>query len=181
MPRIPRPPSRSCTPWTKATRAVLCPGQPASMQERLVSQRRQPLADRANQAWPAGLAPIAFADNEYKIGGATVSADVDQGTSPPVSRAPVSVGVLTAAGAAALVTGALIVWLAAALNISGLAWLPWLVLALSPAAAGGFCLARRRHWRDALGPAAVLGSCVAAIGTCVPVGSMQNGTVVTVI
>jgi hypothetical protein len=110
-----------------------------------------------------------------------VSADLDPGTSAQALRARASVGVLTAGGAAALATGALVGWLAAALHITGTAWLPWLVLALSPAAAGGFCLARRRHWRDALAPAAVLGSCVAAVGVCVPVGSLQRGTVIVVI
>lgn len=110
-----------------------------------------------------------------------MSAYLDPGTAAPQSRARASVGVLTAAATAALVTGALVIWLAAALHISGLGWLPWLVLALSPAAAGGFCLARRRYWRDALAPAAVFGSCVAAVGTCVPVGPLQRGTVLTVI
>jgi hypothetical protein len=115
------------------------------------------------------------------MGGTGVSAELDPGTSALASRARASVGVLTAAGTAAMATGALVIWLAVALQIRGPAWLPWLLLALSPAAAGGVCLARRRHWRDAFAPGAVLGSCVAAIGVCVPVGSLQRGTVVTVI
>jgi hypothetical protein len=115
------------------------------------------------------------------MGGTGVRADLDPGTSALAGRGRASVGMLTAGGSAAVVTGALVIWLAVALQIRGLAWLPWLLLALSPAAAGGFCLARRRHWRDALAPGAVLGSCVAAIGVCIPVGSLQRGTVVTVI
>ncbi len=65
-----------------------------------------------------------------------------------------------ASGWAALLTGAVAVWLATELRIAGIGWLPWLAIALPPAAAGGLCLARRPP--SSTGPAAVFASCTAA-------------------
>lgn len=116
------------------------------------------------------------------MGRAVVSADLDPGAAASVSgqfRAPGAM--LTIGGVAAVFAGALVVWLALELHIRGSAWLPWAVLALPPALAGAVCLARRGRWRDAAGPAAVFGSCVAAVGVCVPIGSLQRGAVMTLI
>ena len=82
-------------------------------------------------------------------------------------------------GAAGLLTGVLLVVLAAELRIGGADWLPWVVLALTPAIAGGLCLARNE--RAVYGPAAVFGSCTAVIGVTVPVGLWRDGAVIAVI
>lgn len=82
-------------------------------------------------------------------------------------------------GAAGLLTGVLLVVLAAELRIGGADWLPWIVLALTPAVAGGLCLARNE--RAVHGPAAVFGSCTAVIGVTIPVGLWRDGAVIAVI
>ena len=65
-----------------------------------------------------------------------------------------------ASGWAALLTGVVAVWMAAEIRIAGSGWLPWLAIALPPAAAGGLCLARRAP--TSTGPAAVFASCATA-------------------
>ena len=82
-------------------------------------------------------------------------------------------------GAAGLIAGVLLVVLAVELRISGADWLPWIVLALAPAIAGGLCLARDA--RAVHGPAAVFGSCTAVVGVTIPVGLWRDGAVIAVI
>lgn len=82
-------------------------------------------------------------------------------------------------GVAGLLAGALLVVLAVELRISGADWLPWIVLALTPAVAGGLCLSRDRRTRH--GPAAVFGSCTAVVGVTIPVGLWRDGAVIAVI
>jgi len=115
-------------------------------------------------------------------GGPFVSADLDPDAAASVrGQSHASGGMLTTAGLAAVLTGALVVWLAVELRIRGTVWLPWTILALPPAAAGVVCLAWRSRWHDAAGPAAVLGGCVAAVGVCVPVGPLQRGAAMTIV
>lgn len=82
-------------------------------------------------------------------------------------------------GLAALIAGVLVLVLALELRIRGAAWLPWILIALAPATAGGLSLSKGR--RAVYGPAAVFGSCTAVIGVTVPVGIWRSGAVIAVI
>jgi hypothetical protein len=82
---------------------------------------------------------------------------------------------ITASGWAALLTGALAIWVATELRIAGTGWLPWLAIALPPVAAGALCLARRRA--TTLAPAAVLASCAVTSASAVTVPDGRSGLV----
>jgi hypothetical protein len=109
-----------------------------------------------------------------------VSADLEPGQIVQEYRARrASARLSGVTGTASLVTGVLLVVLAVELRISGADWLPWIVLALAPAIAGGLCLSRNQ--RAMHGPAAVFGSCTAVVGVTVPVGLGRDGAVTAVI
>lgn len=109
-----------------------------------------------------------------------MSADLEQGPAAYAYRdLRASARLSAASGAAALIAGVLLVALALALRIRGIGWLPWIVLALGPATAGGLCLARGK--RAVHGPAAVFGSCTAVVGVTVPVGLWRSGAVIAII
>jgi hypothetical protein len=75
---------------------------------------------------------------------------------------------------AALLTGAVAVWMATELRVTSSDWLPWLAIALPPVAAGGLCLARRRLLTST-GPAAVFASCTAAGANTLQLPEGQHG------
>ena len=80
---------------------------------------------------------------------------------------------ITASGWAALLTGAVAFWAATELRVASTEWLPWLVCALPPAAAGALCLARRRA--TSMAPAAVFASCAVTAAIAVQVPENRSG------
>ena len=82
---------------------------------------------------------------------------------------------ITASGWAALLTGVAAIWVATELRIAGTEWLPWLAIALPPAAAGELCLARRRS--TSVTPAAVFASCAVTGANAVQVPDGRSGLV----
>jgi hypothetical protein len=64
---------------------------------------------------------------------------------------------------------------AAELRIAGPGWLPWLAIALPPAAAGALCLARRRA--TSMAPAAVFASCAVTAANAVQIPAGRTGVV----
>lgn len=83
-----------------------------------------------------------------------------------------------ASGWAALLTGVVAVWMAAEIGIAGSGWLPWLAIALPPAAAGGLCLARRAS--TGTGPAAVFASCATAGANALQLPAGRHGLALAV-
>jgi hypothetical protein len=81
----------------------------------------------------------------------------------------------TASGWAALLTGAVAIWVATEVRIAGTEWLPWLAIALPPAAAGALCLARRRT--KSMAHAAVFASCAVTGASAVTVPDGRSGLV----
>jgi hypothetical protein len=109
-----------------------------------------------------------------------VSADLDPGPAVRVpARRRTSARLSAVSGLAAVLAGVLVLVLALELRIRGLGWLPWVVLALAPAAAGVLCLSRGK--RASYTPGAVFGSCTAVIGVTVPVGLWRDGAITAVI
>jgi hypothetical protein len=106
-----------------------------------------------------------------------VSADADSGSAVVAPRVLVRPrqGLITASGCAALLTGAVAIWMATALRIAGPWWLPWLACALPTAAAGALCLARRRDTSTA--PAAVFATCAVAGAYAVQIADGRSGLV----
>jgi hypothetical protein len=106
-----------------------------------------------------------------------VSAGADPGPGVVVPRgsARPRQGLTTASGSAAVLTGAVAIWVAFEIRIAGPGWLPWVACALPPAAAGALCLARRRVTTTA--PAAVFASCTAAGAYAVQIPSERTGLV----
>jgi hypothetical protein len=100
-----------------------------------------------------------------------VSADATSGPAavprPGLGLVRPRLGLVTASGWAALLTGACAIWLAIELRVSGPVQLPWLGFALPPVLAGAICLARRRD--TSLAPAAVFASCAGAAAFAVEV------------
>jgi hypothetical protein len=85
-------------------------------------------------------------------------------------------GLITASGWTALLTAAVAIWVAVELRVTGGGWLPWVACAVPPAAAGAWCLARRRI-SGAAAPVAVFASCAAACGSAVQVPAGRDGIV----
>jgi hypothetical protein len=106
-----------------------------------------------------------------------VSADATSGPAAGVPRRLVRPrqSLITTSGWAALLTGALVIWVATQLRIEGPGWLAWLACALPPIAAGALCLARRRA--TSMAPAAVFGSCAVTGANAVLVPAGRSGLV----
>ena len=103
-------------------------------------------------------------------------------TSGPVAEIPRGLtrlreSLITTSGLAALLTGAMAVWVATELRITGPGWLAWLACALPPAAAGALCLTRRRA--ASMAPAAVFGSCAVTAASAFLVPTGRSGLVLT--